>query len=223
MYQATHEFTIRQTLRAIRLPRRNPSTSTAQAIERLKNPSRSSQNLTDRYKRLERSLRGKEAYTKQLLDIDADSEGSREPPSSLPRKGPRKFRGFVIPERPTEPKADECCMSGCAVCVYDLYEESLEAYNKAVGLLRASLQASHIPEGEWPLEIQTKEVEERKKSITLSTFEELERSLKAKHDREAEIKSPLVRRPAAPKRSTLASVKPSAIYEALSWVAFSKR
>lgn len=34
---------------------------------------------------------------------------------------PRIVRGVEIPIRPPPPESDECCMSGCARCVYDLY------------------------------------------------------------------------------------------------------
>ncbi|KIJ91882.1 hypothetical protein K443DRAFT_685677 [Laccaria amethystina LaAM-08-1] len=34
------------------------------------------------------------------------------------------------------PADDECCMSGCAVCVYDLYEESLASYEDSITTLR---------------------------------------------------------------------------------------
>ncbi|GAM24479.1 hypothetical protein SAMD00019534_076540 [Acytostelium subglobosum LB1] len=34
-----------------------------------------------------------------------------------------------IPPPPDPPDPDECCGSGCARCVYDLYEEQLERYN----------------------------------------------------------------------------------------------
>lgn len=79
----------------------------------------------------------------------------------------------------------ECCMSGCAVCVYDLYEESLEAYHEAVAQLRINLSAKNVPEYDWPLNIQNKYSTsntggEKRKDTILSAFEEMERNLQFK-------------------------------------------
>ena len=35
-----------------------------------------------------------------------------------------------MPEEPESPNSEECCMSGCRVCVYDLYEQNVEKYEK---------------------------------------------------------------------------------------------
>jgi hypothetical protein len=35
------------------------------------------------------------------------------------------------PSPPREPDPGECCGSGCARCVFDLYEEELERYRAA--------------------------------------------------------------------------------------------
>lgn len=76
-------------------------------------------------------------------------------------------------------------MSGCAVCVYDLYEETLEAYKEAVLSLRNSLSALHIPEDEWPSCIRQQSSSEssglnKRKDVVLDAFEEMERKLKLK-------------------------------------------
>lgn len=71
-------------------------------------------------------------------------------------------------------------MSGCAICVHDLYNEALEAYDGAVASLRSSLTAHGIPESEWPAQIQTKAEKERKKDVILSAFEQMELELAAK-------------------------------------------
>ncbi len=80
----------------------------------------------------------------------------------------------------------DCCMSGCAVCVYDLYEEAQDEYKKALEHLRRSLAALHVPEDQWPEDIQTTSKSgdsksQRKLNPTLSAFEELEARLKQKH------------------------------------------
>ena len=72
-------------------------------IERLKRPSRGGQNLTDRYIRLEKSLRGKEAQIKRRDDAEVNVEPVIQPATNNTSK---IFRGFIIPEKPKEPEAD---------------------------------------------------------------------------------------------------------------------
>ncbi|KAJ3116189.1 hypothetical protein HDU96_010215 [Phlyctochytrium bullatum] len=35
-----------------------------------------------------------------------------------------------VPPLPRAPEAEDCCMGGCAHCVWDLYEEEVERYNE---------------------------------------------------------------------------------------------
>ncbi|KAH7921831.1 hypothetical protein BV22DRAFT_994447, partial [Leucogyrophana mollusca] len=154
----------------------------------IKNPGRGGQNLSERFRRLENTIRGKDAFAKK---ISALSQTLNEPSTSarLPG-GPQlekntTFSGFIIPEEPKPPADDECCMSGCAICVYDLYEDSLTAYKESVASLRSSLVASGIPEYEWPSNIRhpVKEPGEKKTNVSLSAFEEMERALREKRAR----------------------------------------
>ncbi|KAJ7121568.1 oxidoreductase-like protein [Mycena epipterygia] len=152
------------------------------AIERLKNPSRGGQNLSLRYRRLEQSLRGKEALQRDI-DIRARAEGGGGGTilqSPTEKDDSRYFRGLEVPQRPRAPESDECCMSGCAVCVYDLYEESLGAYRDSLQTLRATLAAAGIPEASWPDNVRLGQRPEGK-PVGLSAFEELERALREKH------------------------------------------
>ena len=79
-------------------------------------------------------------------------------------------------------------MSGCAICVQDLYAEALEEYKKAAESVRASLRALNIPEDSWPPEIQTSGAKktEPKKNTVYDAFAELERKLQAKHKAESQ-------------------------------------
>ena len=87
----------------------------------------------------------------------------------------------------------ECCMSGCAVCVYDLYEDALATYKEEVVALRAALAAQDIPETEWPVHICTRTREDNRGDATapqarsgvLDAFEEMERALQAKREKRA--------------------------------------
>ena len=85
-------------------------------------------------------------------------------------------------------------MSGCAICVHDLYQESLDAYNESISSLRASLSALSIPEAEWPADIQNNTIdrEEEKKgrgNVSLNAFVEMERALALKKKKESELTS----------------------------------
>ncbi|GAA5877953.1 hypothetical protein JCM3774_004765 [Rhodotorula dairenensis] len=42
------------------------------------------------------------------------------------------FRGIKVPRKPPPPAEGECCMSGCATCVYDLYLDDLEHFHSQV-------------------------------------------------------------------------------------------
>ena len=49
-------------------------------------------------------------------------------------------KGTIKPplEPPEKPLPGDCCGSGCVRCVWDVYYEELEAYNKSLALLSAS-------------------------------------------------------------------------------------
>ncbi|HVJ38400.1 MAG TPA: oxidoreductase-like domain-containing protein [Stenotrophomonas sp.] len=38
------------------------------------------------------------------------------------------------PQAPVEPAPNECCDSGCPLCVYDLYAEEVARYRQALAL-----------------------------------------------------------------------------------------
>ncbi|KAL4250379.1 Oxidoreductase-like domain-containing protein, partial [Pleurotus pulmonarius] len=150
-----------------------------EVTERIKRPTRGGQNLSLRYVRLERSLRGKEGFQKELNELVWASEAQSRPPASTKPSGDGSFmfRGFFVPEKPRPPEADECCMSGCAVCVYDLYEDSLSAYKDSIAALRSSLEERGIPETEWPAPVRrTGTPVPTKNNVALSAFEEFEQA-----------------------------------------------
>ena len=78
-------------------------------------------------------------------------------------------------------------MSGCAVCVHDLYQESLDAYKTAVASVRASLTSLGVPMEQWPKNIRLDSERKTSYPISLSAFEEMERELDAR--RKAEVQS----------------------------------
>ena len=83
-------------------------------------------------------------------------------------------------------KLVECCMSGCAVCVHDLYQESLDGYNASVAAVRASLADMKVPEDEWPETIRPGAEKRTPLPPSLSAFQEMERALKARREAQAQ-------------------------------------
>lgn len=74
-------------------------------------------------------------------------------------------------------------MSGCAVCVYDLYEESLAQYRDSIQGIRSSLTRIGIPETTWPASLVAQNSMSslsKAASATESAFEALERRLAEK-------------------------------------------
>jgi hypothetical protein len=52
------------------------------------------------------------------------------------------------PQPPAEPGPHDCCHSGCAWCVYDLYYEDLERYRSALAAWesrRAGVRSGNTP------------------------------------------------------------------------------
>jgi hypothetical protein len=47
------------------------------------------------------------------------------------------------PQPPVQPSLEDCCLSGCNPCVFDLYEQALERYELAL----AQWKARHPPQG----------------------------------------------------------------------------
>ncbi|KAF7324494.1 Oxidoreductase-like domain-containing protein [Mycena kentingensis (nom. inval.)] len=148
------------------------------AADALKRPIRGGQNLSLRYRRLEQSLRGKAALRKDRDVLEPHTPGVE----AAKRPAVVLFRGMEVPQEPKAPASDECCMSGCAVCVYDLYEESLTAYRDALAAFRSTLVALGVPQAEWPATTRSDggDIRPASKSVVKDAFEELERALAAK-------------------------------------------
>ncbi|KAF8067927.1 hypothetical protein FPV67DRAFT_1400387, partial [Lyophyllum atratum] len=146
---------------------------------------RRGQNLSDRYRRLEKSLQEKQELARHighLFSPPVVTPAVLDAAATTTPERPETFHGFKVPKEPPPPRDDECCMSNCAVCVYDLYEESLEAYRKSVADLRTLLSALNIPEAEWPQNIRAAESGQTtsRKDVVLNAFEEMERALNKK-------------------------------------------
>ncbi|KAF5383030.1 hypothetical protein D9615_004908 [Tricholomella constricta] len=144
--------------------------------------------------RLERALEGSKARSQEKGRLDAPAVtpvASKSATATIPEKRPETFHGMVIPKEPPPPQDDECCMSNCAIGVYDLYEESLDEYRQSVADVRSSLSAMKIPKTDWPSTIRAKNIQgiASRKEMVLSAFEEMERALAKKRESEDDSSS----------------------------------
>lgn len=193
---------LRYTGYTIKIPQRS-YTQSSSPIESQKRFSRGGQNISERFLRLEKTFRKKHDLGQTIPDTS-------RPLIPLPPSTPQRpsnanlFRGLVVPEVPKAPEPDggsfaslpgdhlrshnliECCMSGCAVCVHDLYQESLDDYNASVVAVRASLTDMKVPEDEWPVTIRPGAEKRTASNTSLSAFQEMERALKARREAQAQ-------------------------------------
>ncbi|KAI8092524.1 oxidoreductase-like protein [Halteromyces radiatus] len=97
-----------------------------------------------------------------------------------------------LPQKPPPP--ENCCMSGCAYCVYDIYQEEMETYKQQMNALRQKYAAAGV---DLPDELQPKtkttlqgnnaqpgqqvtdEEEDDDMDPTMRAFLEMEKKLKA--------------------------------------------
>ena len=83
-------------------------------------------------------------------------------------------------------------MSGCAICVYDLYNEALTDYKAKITQIQSDLSALYIPRSEWPVQLRGSPMAGDKQpnqtqNTSMSAFEALEMKLKAKHNAQSAI------------------------------------
>ena len=86
-------------------------------------------------------------------------------------------------------------MSGCAICVYDLYDEARQDYVKAMDHLRSQLTKIGVPETEWPADVRSDGQSEQttpatRTDVVLSAFEQLELALTAKQEKQVQPSPP---------------------------------
>ena len=82
-------------------------------------------------------------------------------------------------------------MSGCAICVYDLYDEARTDYIQVMDKLRDDLAKLGVPESEWPADTRgdgegsdPAPASKLSASASLSAFEQLELALRAKREKD---------------------------------------
>lgn len=118
--------------------------------------------LLEKIKKLQQQRSGKDGGTRVFegnykLDRKSAQErinrifGGRikgEPPRSssrIVRNEPRKVVGVLVPSKPLEP--DNCCMSGCVNCVWELFNDDLKFWNAK---RKEAAQHLKLQGGRWP-------------------------------------------------------------------------
>ncbi|KAF9942907.1 hypothetical protein BGZ67_009365 [Mortierella alpina] len=68
-------------------------------------------------------------------------------PSSLSKPADESipYHGFAIPVKPTPPGSEDCCMSGCAHCIYDIYEEDRQEYKRKLAMVLQDIEKAGLP------------------------------------------------------------------------------
>lgn len=86
--------------------------------------------------------------------------------------------GMSMPARPKEP--DNCCMSGCTNCVWDIYREELETWSTQIQQAERALDCEQNTTESEPRIEETTPNDEVKLPVGISEFMRLERILQAK-------------------------------------------
>lgn len=185
---------------------RRASVSSAQSRPRLMQ--RGGRNLGLRYQQLESFVRSTTRKAALLETIDSSRLVEQHSSLSVINESRvlyekvEMFHGLVVPQEPKPPESDgeffthsfalsltlrrlvpECCMSGCAICVYDLYEDTLLTYQASLASLRTQLKSMGIPQSEWPSRVKpslNSQVVQRPSNTSLDAFEAMEKALKVK-------------------------------------------
>lgn len=64
---------------------------------------------------------------------------------STPAGESTDYHGFKVPIKPLPPGAEDCCMSGCAHCIYDLYEEDRQEYKAKLAKVLDEISKAGLP------------------------------------------------------------------------------
>ncbi|GFR48648.1 hypothetical protein Agub_g10602, partial [Astrephomene gubernaculifera] len=87
---------------------------------------------------------------------------------------PFQLRSITLPRKPTEPGPEDCCQSGCNICVWDQYADALEKWKERVSKLEAKESGKSLGKTFMP--------PTPPKNVGLVAFEELEKQLSKQTD-----------------------------------------
>ncbi|KAE8225327.1 hypothetical protein CF319_g1908 [Tilletia indica] len=69
------------------------------------------------------------------------------------KSGPKPvwIRGIMVPRKPPPPGPEDCCMSGCVHCTYDIYADAIQDYISSLDLARQDLERLEpaLSEEDW--------------------------------------------------------------------------
>ncbi|KAJ2007941.1 hypothetical protein GGI04_001330 [Coemansia thaxteri] len=88
----------------------------------------------------------------------------------------------TLPPKPEAPSNDDCCLSGCEFCVWDLYDEDMREYQKQAGAIRDVLEAQGKP---VPARLRPENLRDAV-GPTMRAFLDLEREMAMKIQHEAD-------------------------------------
>ncbi|CDS11151.1 hypothetical protein LRAMOSA03414 [Lichtheimia ramosa] len=111
---------------------------------------------------------------------DLSSPALPTPPPAPPKQHVTlKGKSIELPEKPPPP--DTCCMSGCAVCVWDLYEEDMQEYQAKKQEIRDMFEEAGEPLPASLKRSNKSVIEEMEDEMdpTMKAFRAMERKLKS--------------------------------------------
>jgi hypothetical protein len=138
-------------------------------------------------------------------------KGESPQPSSRVSVGePKVIAGVTVPDKPTEP--DNCCMSGCINCVWELFNDDLKHWNdkRKEAALKLKQKGGRWPEdfhapvkyldrGNLPKSLANADVSEENEKpdldvwgdvpVSIKVFVETEKKMKARRERRAAASS----------------------------------
>ncbi|KAI4833657.1 hypothetical protein E4T44_09299 [Aureobasidium sp. EXF-8845] len=81
-----------------------------------------------------------ETLAKARIVFGSSGSSRRERKSDIALAS-KEIAGIKVPPKPKEPTGDDCCMSGCVNCVWDIYREEFEVWSAAVKSAREKMVA----------------------------------------------------------------------------------